>query len=79
MNKLAQKRCARLLTSEDVVQEIGEYVEACEDGDQMVSGSVNAVSKGKGKCKEKTPVRKDQFSKGKDKNKGKKNKGRKGE
>ena len=51
MNKLAPEAMrqhlrlnqSRLLTSDDVVQEIEEYLEACDDGDQMMTGSVNAI------------------------------------
>ena len=64
---------SRFLTSDDIVQEIEEYVDACEDGDQMMSGSVNAVGKG-GKSKEKAgKVRTTQFDKGKGKSKDKDN------
>lgn len=74
MNKLAPEvmrqhlrlNQGRLMTADDVVQEIEEYVEACEDGEQMMTGSVNAVGKGS-----ETHVKKSQFDK---KGKGKDNK-----
>ena len=75
MNKLAPEvmrqhlrlNQGRLMTSDDVVQEIEEYVEACEDGDQMMSGSVSAVGKGKGAF----DVKRSQFDKKEAEGKGK--------
>ena len=65
-----QMNQSRLLTSDDVAEEIESYMDAQEENEQAATGTVGAIKGKKGKGDEKKGVKKDQFEK-KGKNKGK--------